>query len=387
MSSSTWRGKGPASWWGSAGSASGGQWRGGGVARGDRSSPSADEQKWAEADNSWASGSQRASRWRGCGAREGGFAPQPVRASEGSNDGVPDDELDHAGRSAFDAVVLCHDPPSGFTPTYDAQPPASGFASVNAGNGKSLRVGGSGLNGQFAQDLERSGLNIGAFQRVHRDLMSLACREPGTLVEAPNASSNAAGLQCAFGRVSDSHGEGFVAIDVFHRERRPFHADNVAMVYCVGPDRRDLSSDDAFLSAIRLVGEDITRACMAYGEAAASKGLPAISRVRLALVSGGKYSGKVPPLDVARSLLRGLLRGLTANGSADGLVGRIQTQGPDGGDGRAGAKDDEVAGPPLADSARPLVFELAYAGGRFREAVSALKAELATSPEGRQHPS
>lgn len=212
--------------------------------------------------------------------------------------------------------VLCPNPGKGcFTSTYDAEPPVeTGFGSVNAGNGRSLRVGGSGLNGQFEKDLNAAGLRVGDFQRLHQELMASACAEPGKLVEARQCPRGIAG---AFARVLDADGGGFVAIDTFREDVRPLNPANVAMVYCIGPDRRELGSDAELLAAVCSLGESLARACCEYVARAAEREdeLPTLRRVRVALVSGGKYAGKVPADSVALHLLQGLASAVCDVGS------------------------------------------------------------------------
>lgn len=245
---------------------------------------------------------------------------------------------------AVSRFILCPDPGRGsFTQTYDAEPPVeAGFGSVNAGSGRSLRVGGSGINGQFAKDLGAAGLPVEGFQRLHQDLMSSACADPEQLVEASRCPR---GVAFACARVSSSDGRGFVAIDVFDEDARPLHLANAAMVYCIGPDRRECRSDEELLSSICTLGESIALACNAYmARAATADGaanLPPLQRVRVALVSGGKYAGKVPPESVAFHLLQGLAAG-------------------------AGA-EDEHRGPE---------YELAFADGCFGRALAQLRAEV-----------
>jgi len=216
--------------------------------------------------------------------------------------------------------LFCPDPGRGnFTPTYDADPPAPHFASVNAGSGRSLRVGGSGLNGQFEKDLAMAGQPVAEFQRVHQGLMRLACASPGSLVRAPpELLQHHGGLLGAFARAADSDGHGFVVVDFFREGSRPKHTANIAMVYCVGPDRRQCSSDDEFLCSLSMLGEGVGRTCSSYNSFAIATSdvdsfMP-LQRVRMGLVSGGKYAGSVPKVTVARFLLIGLARGIVGEG-------------------------------------------------------------------------
>lgn len=202
-----------------------------------------------------------------------------------------------------------------FTGTYEAAP-LQRFGSVNAGSGRSLRVGGSGLNGQFERDLANAGQPIAPFQRVHQQLSRLAARSPGHLVEvpAPALSQVHRGLDGAFAMVSAEGGD-FVAIDVFREDVRPLHPSNVAMLYCVGPDRRDFQEDAPFLAKLSQVARGLARTCYAYNQHVQSEGaLPSLQRVRVGLVSGGKFAGKVTKAEVAWAFLEGLIRGITSAG-------------------------------------------------------------------------
>lgn len=253
--------------------------------------------------------------------------------------------------------ILCPDPgPGGFTSTYDSAPSVdAGFGSVNAGNGRSMRLGGSGLNGQFAKDLQAAGLPTGDFQRLHQDLLSQACDEPQRLVKAKRCPR---GVLAAFARVADTDGGGFVAIDIFEEDARPLHRANVAMLYCIGPDRREAASDGAFLAQLSSLGASLASACRAYAARAAGEALPPLRRVRVALVSGGKYAGKVSADAVALHLLRGLAH----RGAADSR-----------GEGPVAQEDDPV-------------FELAFADAAFGRALARLRAE-AQPPRGSEEAS
>jgi len=212
-------------------------------------------------------------------------------------------------------LVFCPDPGTGcFTTTYETSPSVTCFGSVNAGSGRSLKVGGSGLNGQFEKDLHQAGQPVAKFQHVHSVLMKLAQAKPGELVEAPaDVVQKHGGLVGAFACVADADGNGFVAIDILQEGLRPLHAANAAMVYCVGPDRRQYETDVAFLQTLRELGENFVRACGGYNalasSAPASAGLQPLHRVRVALVAGGKYAGRVEKRLVARSILEGMLGG------------------------------------------------------------------------------
>mmetsp|Transcript_56471 Transcript_56471/g.108968 ORF Transcript_56471/g.108968 Transcript_56471/m.108968 type:complete len:379 (-) Transcript_56471:74-1210(-) len=224
-------------------------------------------------------------------------------------------------------VAFCPDPGRGcFTTTFDAQPAIdSGIASVNAGS-HSLRVGGTGLNGQFERDLQTAGHRTNEFQRLHQCLMRLAQQSPGVPVAAPAAAlERHGGLLAAVARCSKQDGAGFVAVDVFAEAYRPLHQANTSMVYCVGPDRRNCRNDDEFLEALEDLGEGVLLTCVGYNELASARddsgrpSLPQLERVRMGLVSGGKYAGRVSKAVVARALLLGLSRGAAAISMPSGM--------------------------------------------------------------------
>eukprot|EP00929_Paragymnodinium_shiwhaense_P016008 TRINITY_DN124118_c0_g1_i1.p1 TRINITY_DN124118_c0_g1~~TRINITY_DN124118_c0_g1_i1.p1 ORF type:complete len:365 (-),score=86.31 TRINITY_DN124118_c0_g1_i1:40-1134(-) len=297
------------------------RWGGGGKGsrRGQRNAKGDDEEpkkapndsKAAEQGNSSASSSAPAN----------GTAAKPSAAATAEWTGPPPKKL---------AVVFCKNPgPGKFTSLYEADPPMENFASVNAGNGRKLHIGGSGINGQFERELSAARHPIAEYQKVHQLLMNLACKVPGELVRAPEGSlERHTALTDAFAMVQDSEGHGFVVVDVFRPDLRPLHQENVAMVYCVGPDRREHSSDDSFVAALQQLGESVAHACNCYNavvaEAHVDGSLPPLWRVRMSLVSGGKYAGKVPKPIVARTLLRGLVRGTAAATSGDGVADELE---------------------------------------------------------------
>lgn len=75
----------------------------------------------------------------------------------------------------------------------------------------------------------------------------------------------------------------------------------------MGPQRNDEPDDTEFLSKVRLVGRNVVAACQAYNAKGSTLSTPLIERLRLCLVSGGKFAGRVPKDQVARQLVYGVL--------------------------------------------------------------------------------
>lgn len=275
MSSQGW-----STWNGGWGAAHSSGWSGGAAGEGS--------ERWAPRARPGAGRGRAGGRstWRSAGARAEAEEPEPPALGS----------VAPAAARAVDAAVLaklrvefCPDPGRGrFTATFDAEPPpdccraaaraAAGasegqlgyFGSVNAGGGRFLRVGGTGLNGQFERDLVAAGHRTADFQRVHQELMRLARNKPGVLVAVPPAVLGASsGLAAAFARCGPAgDGGGFVAVDVLREGQRPLHEGNAAMVYCVGPDRRECGAgpagDATFLAALHEVGVGLAQACLGY---------------------------------------------------------------------------------------------------------------------------
>eukprot|EP00747_Dinoflagellata_sp_TGD_P168910 gnl/TRDRNA2_/TRDRNA2_196469_c0_seq1.p1 gnl/TRDRNA2_/TRDRNA2_196469_c0~~gnl/TRDRNA2_/TRDRNA2_196469_c0_seq1.p1 ORF type:complete len:257 (+),score=54.27 gnl/TRDRNA2_/TRDRNA2_196469_c0_seq1:82-852(+) len=216
-----------------------------------------------------------------------------------------------SGGKAAVKVAFCPDPKTlgtKFTATYEKSPPQN-FASLNAGDMK-LFVGGSTMNGQFAKDLYNLGWQYpDKYQELHTRL--LRSGKPGQLVKAssqvlagdPNVCS-------AYVRViAPEQRVGVAFVDIFKEEVRPHESKkNVAMIYTVGPQRRDCSSDGDFLSAVRAMAENVSAACCEYN-AMKGKEEPSLEVVRISLVSGGAFAGKVPKAEVARAICQGIVDG------------------------------------------------------------------------------
>ncbi|CAE7738324.1 DSPTP1B [Symbiodinium necroappetens] len=208
-----------------------------------------------------------------------------------------------------------------FTPIFESSSNGKNFASVNAGNPKKLKVGGGTINGQFAQELHRvAGHDPDSYSPAHEALLRVAV-QAGTarhgLVQAPASLRLPPCLEAAFiylGRTlpeaeqiaGDSGRGGLVILDIFETKSRPYHDQNVAMVYTVGPQRGFEPDDATFLSKVRLVGRNVAAACHDYNMQRSSQA-PAIDQVRLCLVSGGKFAERVPKEHVARQLVLGVM--------------------------------------------------------------------------------
>ncbi|CAE7948521.1 DUSP19 [Symbiodinium sp. KB8] len=237
---------------------------------------------------------------------------------------LPAEDPPDLARLAQAKVCFCPDPKTSgasFTPIFESSSNGKNFASVNAGNPKKLKVGGGTINGQFAQELHRvAGHDPDSYSPAHEALLRVAV-QAGTarhgLVQAPASLRLPPCLEAAFiylGRTlpeaeqiaGDSGRGGLVILDIFETKSRPYHDQNVAMVYTVGPQRGFEPDDATFLSKVRLVGRNVAAACHDYNMQRSSQA-PAIDQVRLCLVSGGKFAERVPKEHVARQLVLGVL--------------------------------------------------------------------------------
>eukprot|EP00439_Symbiodinium_sp_Y106_P020385 s171_g2.t1 len=228
--------------------------------------------------------------------------------------------------SGMAQVCFCPDPKTSgasFTPIFESSSGGKNFASVNAGNPKKLKVGGGTINGQFAQELRRvAGHDPDSYSPAHEALLRVAAQAGVArhgLVQAPASLRLPPCLEAAFiylGRTppeaeqvaGDSGRGGLVILDIFETKSRPYHDQNVAMVYTVGPQRGFEPDDATFLSKVRLVGRNVAAACHDYNMQRSSQApAPAIDQVRLCLVSGGKFAERVPKEHVARQLVLGVM--------------------------------------------------------------------------------
>eukprot|EP00927_Polykrikos_kofoidii_P052274 TRINITY_DN46067_c0_g1_i1.p1 TRINITY_DN46067_c0_g1~~TRINITY_DN46067_c0_g1_i1.p1 ORF type:complete len:394 (+),score=76.27 TRINITY_DN46067_c0_g1_i1:101-1282(+) len=254
-------------------------------------------------------------------------------------------------RTGWAKVSFCGNPKhvkggSPFTPIYERTPRPEDvgicFASVNAGNGKNLRVGGGTINGQFEKELWNAGYHeTGHYGGYHEALLREAAdptRGATGLVEASPRllNSRPTGVAHSFIFLGETLEQvrktakpgraGLVILDIFDGEYRPYHQGNVAMVYTVGPERSNDADDETFLEKVRTVGRNIVLACREYNAGIAGERnlthangavepAPPLQRVRLCLVSGGSYAGRVPKDRVAENLVLGVLEGTPGGGA------------------------------------------------------------------------
>eukprot|EP00931_Biecheleriopsis_adriatica_P004363 TRINITY_DN106045_c0_g1_i1.p1 TRINITY_DN106045_c0_g1~~TRINITY_DN106045_c0_g1_i1.p1 ORF type:complete len:333 (-),score=73.06 TRINITY_DN106045_c0_g1_i1:81-1079(-) len=232
--------------------------------------------------------------------------------------------------------------------------PARSTASCNAGDYR-LYVGGGAINRAFGALFKKEhGLQFGKisedYQTMHVELLE-ASRKAGRKLMAAKDVPQAAELlpklclAAAFGRAAGvqpeeeaanlSEGQavsrfagaiGSIVLDIFTDESRPFHPQNVAMLYVVGPkgegctgprnaDSGPLYDADRFLKAVELLAAQSIETVVEYNDIRGD--LPAVEEVRWCLVSGGVYRhSSVSKLEVARATLEGM----TSVRGADGLV-------------------------------------------------------------------
>ena len=128
-------------------------------------------------------------------------------------------------------VSFCPDPKTvggKFTATFEKSPERT-FASVNAGD-EDFRVGGATLNGQFAKDLYDIGWqDTRKYAAFHNKLFSSAATGRLVAAKGPVVALNPNIVAGFVRRAAEKVGVAF--IDVFKNKLRPWHANNVAMVY------------------------------------------------------------------------------------------------------------------------------------------------------------
>eukprot|EP00440_Ansanella_granifera_P004442 gb/GFBE01004814.1/.p1 GENE.gb/GFBE01004814.1/~~gb/GFBE01004814.1/.p1 ORF type:complete len:337 (+),score=65.89 gb/GFBE01004814.1/:1-1011(+) len=236
-----------------------------------------------------------------------------------------------AERSRWAKVSFCPDPKTqgfAFTRIYDdARTDSVHRASVNAGNGERLKVGGGTINFQFAKELgDAAGHDARSYLPFHEALFRFGTKpapSPGLVEATPELRMPTclAGSFLYLGGTADEAAQvaedpgraGIVILDVFEERHRPYHERNVGMVYTVGPERSTEIDDASFLQKVRLVGKNVVAACREYNLLQRAA-LPPFERVRLCLVSGGKYAGRVPKDLVAKQLVTGVLDGQPSSG-------------------------------------------------------------------------
>lgn len=235
------------------------------------------------------------------------------RGGKGREDGEGLASDSAGGKLDAVRVKFCPDPRTvgaKFTATYDASPTCN-FASLNPGDAN-FKVGGGTLNGQFANDLwNKAWQDTDKYKGLHDRLFKAA--RPGELTAAsPAVLAGDPNVTAAFVRPLKQGGRvGAVFIDIFKEDLRPLHAKNVAMVYAVGCQRKDCSSDEMFLESLRAIAANISAACSEYN---ALKVAPALETVRICLISGGAFAGRVPKASVADIICLGL-----GDGNVEGL--------------------------------------------------------------------
>jgi len=199
---------------------------------------------------------------------------------------------------------FCPNPGAGrFTTLYDPGQQRS-FASLNAGDG-ALFVGGAALNYQFARDLAGAGQAPEKYQDLHARLFGAA--RNGLLFHAPAEMLDPNVAAALVLKPANGSKVGVVFIDVFRPEKRPHGcAQNMAMLYTVGPQRRNCDNSAAFLEELRKLAQNVAEACGQYNASAAPQ---KIEKVRVGLVSGGAFAGDVPKKHVAIALCQGLNAG------------------------------------------------------------------------------
>jgi len=242
-------------------------------------------------------------------------------------------------------VEFCPDPKSlggRFTTTYDDAPGVN-FASLNAGDER-LNLGGATINLQFAKDLDKL---AGQNSRTYVDLHSRVLQQDDAQVKKLYAASTESlqgdkNVELCFMRLLDKdQREGIAIIDVFNEAHRPHGcAENMAMVYTVGPQRNECSSDEDFLTRVQAAAANVSAALVEYNQQA---GLKKIGKLRVCLVSGGAFAGRVAKESVAFALCTGLAE--------------------------------------FCDSEHSPTFEFAYDGDAFRTAWEALQAQTTSTKE------
>ena len=215
--------------------------------------------------------------------------------------------------------------PSGFSPIfYGHSEGSAAMGSVNAGNSDQLFVGGSGMNGAFADTLQDT-QSIGLYQARHQALFGQAvgggsAEETYSAVDPTQYSLVHPKLVTSSANVYD----GAVFMDVFGDGLEPHgNAHNAAMVYVAPPYGPRYDSDEAFLKAIGETASHVAECVQAYNAKADQAGsdLTPLRVVRLGLYSSKIYNRKpAVSLDlIAMAIYDGLLSVLSKDDA--GLTG------------------------------------------------------------------
>jgi len=189
---------------------------------------------------------------------------------------------------------------------YSAREGKLNLASVNAGNSRSLDVGGGGINSAFEVVLSKTQTTSGYWDR-HMKLLAKA-----DAAGSPQWESYSTTDPCAFSYVDPTRIGSFANwyggvcfVDVFDPNNAKLCPDynllNIAMVYVAPPDganyltnKQDVAVAKAnFLIAIEATAAGIVKTVSAYNALATRQKLPVIQALRNCLFSSGIYDPKV----------------------------------------------------------------------------------------------
>merc|ERR1712060_818070 len=81
------------------------------------------------------------------------------------------------------------------------------------------------------------------------------------------------------------------------------------MLYTVGPQRKDYSSDEAFLATVRAMAGNVSAACSEYATLGV---MPPIEMLRVFPVSCGAFAGRCDKSLIAQAICKGLVDGANA---------------------------------------------------------------------------
>lgn len=216
--------------------------------------------------------------------------------------------------------------PTKFTAVYD-EAPKDTFASLCSGDA-SLGVGNGGISEAFADVLRNAEQDVSKYEAVHKALLKKALAEASEnaenkertmLIEATGETHP--DLKTSYCRTcpgikSEDGSTGAVFIDIFDDGKKPFQANNYAMIYVVAPKGSDFDTVEDFLEAVRKTAVNLMTAfCDFNGMVKRSKSnaplpLKRINVIRVCLFSGGSnIHPKAEKKDVAYAILQGLSKG------------------------------------------------------------------------------
>jgi len=210
-------------------------------------------------------------------------------------------------------------PERGFTPVYEAGP-TQNVVSMNAGDLK-LYVGGGSINLAFAEALSGASQRTDSYTPHHQELFRRAAKQPGECIcwdgekENPNGDLLAACARVPPGDFVPARPDGFVAVSIFKKNKRPHNEKNIGMCYIVGPmgatkrkGAEEAMSRDAFISRVQRTAENAMMVATHLNTASKSH-WPVAEIMRVCLFSGGVYKHPdVSTDEVAEMILRGLLQ-------------------------------------------------------------------------------